>query len=379
MNKKVEKIIIIGAGMAGLGCAKHLYEEGVKFKIITKNIGGRVRTSPDGEVNYGAYYVTEDYTNTLPYLEKTGKVDFTNSHLHSGKKHYHLVSLKILKHFPAIIRILIDLYKFRKHLHKFKKESLIYSKEKLIESNKLFRKYYHQKAGEYIKENGMENLVKEYIEQPLWASFFIDPRKISTAIFLGALQPLIVPSYSFKMNFDKITKGFKDRIIIDSIIKVIRKKDFFELKTKLGRIYYCKKLVLATPMNITNKLIKPQKINKGINVSFYHIKGEIRKPYDVKGYNFFAVKEATAISKELNGTYLYFYTGKDKINKYFKRWEIITKDSWKPALFFIGDKYINMNPEPKIFLANDHNVPSIENAFINGIYTANKILGKAKD
>ncbi len=379
MNKKIDEIIIIGAGMAGLGCAKQIYENKKKFKIITENIGGRIRTSPDGEVNYGAYYVTEDYTNILPYLEKTGKVDFSNSHLHSGKKHYHIISFKILKHLPALIKLFFDLYRFRMYLKKFKKESLIYSREKLIESNNLFKKYYHQKAGDYIKEKGFEKLVKEYIEQPLWASFFIDPRKISTAIFLGALQPLIVPSYSFKMNFDKITKRFKDKIIIDSVIKIIRKKDCFELKTKLGKNYYCKKIVLATPMNITNRLVKPQKINKGINVSFYHIKGEIRKPYDVKGYNFFAVKETTAISKELNGTYLYFYTGKDKIDKYFKKWEVITKDSWKPSLFFLGDKYVNINPEPNLFLANDHNVPSVENAFINGIYTANKIVGKTKD
>jgi len=43
-------------------------------------------------------------------------------------------------------------------------------------------------------------------------------------------------------------------------------------------------------------------------------------------------------------------------------------------LYFLGDNYIEENPEPNLFLANDHNVPSMEDAFINGKYTAKLVL-----
>src|SRR3990172_12063 len=309
-------------------------------------------------------------------MTKTGRVRFSNSHLHNGNEHYHVFSLRALKHIPASLKLIKDLYIFRKHILKLRRESMNHSRKELIEADPVLRKYYHQKASEYIKETGLEALTKEYIEQFLWASFFIDPRKVPTALFLGSLQPLLVPSYSFKMHFEKIIRGFRNEIIMDSVIKVTRKRSdgFFELLTKSGAKYHCKRLVLATPMKITNKLVRPQKIKGGINVSYYHLHGHIKKPYDVRWYNFFSVKEATAISKEPNGTYLYFYGGKDRIKRYFKKYEIITHDTWKPALYFLGDQYVNMNPEKNLFLATDHDVPGMEDAFITGHYTAKLVM-----
>lgn len=369
-------ILIVGGGMAGLGCARRLFDNGYKFKIITENIGGRVRTSPDGKVNYGAYYITEDCKHILPFVQITGKMKFSNSHLHNGTDHYHLFSFRLIKHLPAFFRLLRDLYVFRKHIIKNRKLGTEYSREKLIEGDPLLRNYYHQLASEYIKSRKLEAIVDEYIEQFLWASFFYDCRKVSTTLFLGSLLPLVSSGYSFMMNFNKIINGFKERLIFDSVIKVGREKAGFRIETKSGKIYLCKKLALATPMAITNKLVKPQKINGGINVSFYHIRGEIRPPYDVRGYNFFAVKEAAAISRESDGSYLYFYSGKDNIKKYFKKWKVIANDSWRPALYFLGDNYIKTNPEKNLFLANDHNVPSIEDAFINGMYVAKLLMEK---
>ncbi len=374
----MEEIIIVGAGLSGLGCAKRLSENGKKFKIITEEIGGRVKTSPDGETNYGAYYMTADCRNIMPYVEKTVRMRFSHSHLHNGNDHYHVFSPRIIKHVPAGIKLLKDVYVFRKHVLKLRKESINRSRRELIESDPLMRKYYHQKAGDYIKESGLEPLVKEYIEQFMWASFFTDPRKVPTALFLGSCLPLIVPSYAFKMHFERITKGFEKNILFDSVIKVKKKGNCYDLKTKSGKTYSCKRLILATPMAVTNKLIKPQKIKGGINVSYYHLRGKIKEPYSTRWYNFFSLKEATAISKEPNGTYLYFYSGKDKIKKYFEEYEVITHDSWKPCLYFLGDQYLDDNPEENLFIASDHDVPGMEDAFITGHYIAKLVMDSFK-
>lgn len=374
MQENFSDILIIGAGMAGLGCAKRLNENGHKFKIITENIGGRVKTSPDGDVNYGAYYITDDCKNVLPFVDLTGNVKFSNARLHKGNQTYRLFSLRAVKHGFAFLRLLKDLWEFRKHINKNRKLGTEYSREELIEHDPLIRQYYHEQAGEYIKRRGLEKIVDEYLEQFLWASFFYDCRKVSTALFLGSLLPLVVKGRSFKMHFEKIIQDFKENIIFDSVNSIKRTEIGFELTTKSGKIFNCKKLVLATPMTITNKLVKPQKINGGINVSYYHLSGKIKPQYAGKGYNFFSIDEAAAISREPNGTNLYFYSGKDNINKYFDEYEVIAHDTWSPCLYFLGDNYVNMHPELNLFLANDHNVPSVEDAYISGRYTAKLVM-----
>ena len=57
MTKNTFDTIIIGAGISGLACAKHLQKFDGDFLIISKNIGGRILTSYDGLVNYGAFFV----------------------------------------------------------------------------------------------------------------------------------------------------------------------------------------------------------------------------------------------------------------------------------------------------------------------------------
>jgi len=80
------KIIIVGGGLNGLGCAKRLKENGVEFKLITEDIGGRIKISSDGETNYGAYYITADCHNIMPYVEKVNIVHFAKAHFHKGKE-----------------------------------------------------------------------------------------------------------------------------------------------------------------------------------------------------------------------------------------------------------------------------------------------------
>ena len=67
----------------------------------------------------------------------------------------------------------------------------------------------------------------------------------------------------------------------------------------------------------------------------------------------------------------------DRIDRYFESYEVVTHDAWKPALFFLGSQFLDVNPAPGVFLANDHDMPSMENAYLNGRYTANQLLQSA--
>ena len=78
---KLNKTIIIGAGISGLACARTLSENGEDFIIISEDIGGRILTSQDGKVNYGAFFVCSDYDNVLKFVKLKSQIrlrDFEN-------------------------------------------------------------------------------------------------------------------------------------------------------------------------------------------------------------------------------------------------------------------------------------------------------------
>ncbi len=373
MAKGAEEVIIVGGGLSGLGCAKRLHENGKSFKIISSDVG-RVMSSPNGKVNYGAYYITQDCKNIMPYITLVSRMRISDYHFHRGKESYSFLPPRVLKYAPEISRLFSDLFRFRLHFNRMREKSLEHSREELIESDELLRKYYHQRAGDYIRERNIQGLVDEYLEQVLWASFFHNPRDVPTFIFMECLLPLIVPSYSFVLDLKKLSRPFRNSFIGDEIVKVSKDKEGIWVLKGKKKVYTTKKLVLATPMTITNTLVKPQKIKKTIDVSFYHVWGDLKPEYAEAGFNFFSKKEKTALSTEKDGSHLYFYKGKDNIKKYFSNYRIITHKSWKPALILLGDEYTKDNPQRNLFLANDHNVASTEDAFINGMYTAKLVM-----
>ena len=282
----------------------------------------------------------------------------------------------MLRHAPALLRLTLDLRQFRRHFAKLRAASHNASRRELIEADSVLRRYYHESGRSYINRRRLEPLMSEFLEQALWASFFHDPRDLPAFIILQCLLPMIVPTYSFILDFQKIASPFADAIEFNTVTSVHKNGDTLTLETKNGQTHETDIIVLATPMTAANALVAPQKIKGIIECSFLHVRGQIKPEYAVRGYNFFAIKDACAISHEADGSYLYFYTGTNRVADYFNSWEVITAKTWQPALFLLGDEYLNLNPEPGIFLANDHDVASTEDAFLNGQYTAKLVMQK---
>jgi glycine/D-amino acid oxidase-like deaminating enzyme len=377
--EETQETIIVGGGMSGIGCAHRLVNNVQPFLMIAPEIGGRVRTSADGTVNYGAYYVTDDYQWTLPLVKTVERLRIADGFFHAAGKRYRFRSARLVKHLPALLRFTSDLRRFRERFNHMNKSAGDFSRRELIAADPALQHAYDQPAGEYIRARRLEGLFADYIDPLLWASFFEDPYKVSTFFVLAASLPLIVPMHTFVFNTEKAIFGFRDRIVYDSVQRIERGDKWQRVITTSGREFRCRNLVLATPMDRTNRLLGPlaQPIRGGIDVSFYHVRGTLRAPYRGAKRNFFSSEEGTILSEEQDGSYLYYYA-KDQIDKYFESYEVIAHDRWKPALFFHGKQFVNSNPAPHIFIASDHDMPSMENAYLNGRYTANLLMRQPK-
>lgn len=372
-------IIIVGGGMSGIGCARRLQENGHSFKMITEDIGGRVKTSPDGKVNYGAVYLTKDYKNTLPFAELGRPMKMHEICFWNGNKHYGFFSFRFLKHIPAFLRLRKDVREYQKLFWKQGEMSIDRDRAEIIESNPYSKKCYHQKADEYIHERGLDALVDEYLQPLLWGvSIYSDCREVSKSIFLGLMMALLSTPHFFIMHFDKMIENFKKDILFDAVVEVKRRGGLYHLTTKSGEHYECEKLVLATPMHITNTLVTPQKIKRGADLPYYHLTGEIKAPYDKPIYNLFPVAEKTMIWRDVDGSYLCTFASEDRIGTFFHTWKVITRGKWKSFLYLFGDEIVNVHPEPNLFLANDHNVFSMEAAYISGMYAAKMVMESQK-
>jgi len=94
MVQKEVETIIVGGGIAGLGCARTLQDNNHPFLLITENIGGRILTSKDGTVNYGAYYVGDDYYHVLKYVKKKRRLAPLDVEFHQRKRAYFLLNCR---------------------------------------------------------------------------------------------------------------------------------------------------------------------------------------------------------------------------------------------------------------------------------------------
>jgi len=132
MEQKKFETIIVGAGISGLACARFLQEADRDFLIISENIGGRILTSLDEKVNYGAYFVCSDYRHVLQFAKIKSRIKLRDFCFHEKEKTYVLLEPTLIKYLGQFIKILRLLYKFRKTFRNFRKNSETISQKNAI-------------------------------------------------------------------------------------------------------------------------------------------------------------------------------------------------------------------------------------------------------
>ncbi|PLX21180.1 hypothetical protein C0584_03355 [Candidatus Parcubacteria bacterium] len=380
--KKYETIII-GAGIAGIGCAYKLLENNyTNFKIISPDIGGRIIESDSGTVEYGAYYVMDIYHNMSAHIEKGREIKPTSLMFHKKNQSYSVFNKRLFSKLPELIRLVFILRKFKKHYEKFKKDCLHEAQLSLLRKNEYLWDLYNISAGEYIKREKIDSIMYDFMAEVLHGSAFTPIKNLNAFTLLHFSLPLIVSIHEFVFRKKEVSKYLENNYIDDVVLKINKGSNGFELKLKSGENLVCDKLVIASPPQITKELLHLKVETRGpVSAHMFHMLGEVREEWNEKDYNLFEDdNRILAIAHQRDNSYL-FYSVDEKPNfdKYFYEYKILKHKYWDPAFCVEGHNTIDFEKEENMYIIGDNNVCGIEPTYIYGQYCGNKILGKTID
>jgi len=375
MSNKKYDTLIIGAGISGLACARQLDKYDQDFLIISKDIGGRILTSDDKTVNYGAFFVCSDYKNVLKYVTLKSRIRLRDFCFHENKNTYVLFETKLLRYLSQFIKTYKLLYKFRKKLLLLRKNSEIISQKKSIENDSFLHDLYMQKASDFIKENRIVSGTNMYLSKALYSTTFSEISEMNAFSFLQFLLPLVTPIYTFTFEKEKMIKPFQDKIKIGSVTDIKFKDDKYKIKTS-DDILYSKNIVLATDIFWSKDFAGVKKTNRSVNTNMLHIKGIAKKEISWKNYQLFSPPgNIQAVANLKDGTYLLYYKNEaPSLKNYFKKFQIIAHKLWSPAGTINGHILIESNRGNNMYLIGDCNVAGLEEAYITGLFSANQII-----
>ena len=378
LNRKYETIII-GGGISGLSCAGRLYEAGRDFILITENLGGRIFSSKLFDVNYGAAYITDDYTHVLKYVDFNEPMKIKDFFFFDGKKFRNLFDLYNLHHIPAIIRLLIKLMIFRRHIIRYRKKAPHISIKESFETDSLLIKYWKMPAKKFIKKHGFEKIDRLYVNLIASATAFVGSEKLNTFCYLSILFPLLRKTrvINFKNTIQKLTSGYEDKIISGSVYKVQKfSTAFFSVKSSVGN-FFAQNIVFAAPHQALSGVYDLPKPHIQKQAYVFHIAGLRKKKYrSMKAILFGAEHHHIfMLWRQKNGEdIIYSKTPELDLALYYESYEIVKKINWNPGMIIPKDEFVEQKIDENMYLASDYNLSLLEDSFLTGLYAANQII-----
>jgi hypothetical protein len=374
MNKRVETCII-GGGISGIGCALTLKKAKKNFLLISPEIGGRICSSEDGIVNYGAYFVLNNYHNILPLVEKKERLHLFSVEFHRRKRSYSLFCS--IKYPLQLFTLLHITWLFSKQLEQLKKRIERVGQKKALKENKYLLSLYEQTAYDFVKEKNIQPLVREFIEEGIYMCTFLPITKITAFDFLRICIALLIPAYEFVFKKEYCVTQLEDKIQREKVMAIKKRKNGYNAITK-KHTFDCKNIVIATPPTVSKELLNIPKIKKGINAHMFHINGILKKKWHKAQYELFSSHYFTIfIRKQQDGSYiLYSKKPKPMLKTFFHSPKIIKRIAWKPAFHITGSLLLDLKIDKDLYLAGDHNINGMEMAYLQGVAAANQIIAQ---
>jgi hypothetical protein len=371
--------VIVGAGISGLACARTLIENGEDFLIISEDVGGRILTSDDGRVNYGAFFVCSDYYNLLKYVKLKSQIRLRDFYFHEKDKSFIFFEPKLLKYSFQFFKTLRLLYKFRRNFRRFRKITVDISQKKAIEKDKFLYDLYMQNAADFVIKNNIESGTQTYLSKGLYSTTFSKIKDMNAFSFLQFILPIITPIYRFTFEKEKMIQPFENDLKIGKVNDIIYKNEEYKIKVN-KEVIQSKNIVLATQIDWSKHFAGVNKTNLPVSTNMLHVQGNTKKIISRKSYHLFSPpSNVQAIANLKDGTFLFYFKDKQpNLNYYFNNPKIIAKKFWNPVGTINGNTLIESDRGNNMYLIGDYNLAGLEESYITGIFAAKQIIASKK-
>lgn len=369
--------VIIGGGMAGLACAKSLHEAKKPFVLISDRLGGSVVTSADGATNYGAYYVTEDYTHVNQFVTRGRRISQSQITFHTKQSSYTSFGRKVFGHYEQFARYKTVLNRIRPQVIAFRKTAETMDQVEALKQYPELYELYNMSAKEFIEANDFREFVDDYIGQIIYATAFVRADDIEAFDLLWLSFPVILNTYEFVFHEEAMSAPFARSIVYDMVSSIDRSNpDEYIVHTEKGVTFKAKNVVVATPTDVAQKLLQLPKVNPPTSVYMLHVQGTLKPGWEKRTYNFFSNDSLIrVIAEQADGTYLiYAHNSQPALEDYFLTYDVISTKNWDPAFNLAGNILLPVIQGSNLYLVGGHNICSLEDAFITGLFAANSII-----
>lgn len=375
MNGRYETVIV-GGGIAGLACARRLHESQRSFLLITENVGGRIRTSADGAVNLGAYYVRDDYSHVNQFVDRGRRITRHQILRGDPSGSFTRWDMPLLLHPIQAVGFVRFMREFRRHYEVFKRDCLVRSQAEVIRSDPLLRDLYHEPASHFIRRYQIEDIARAYIAPAAQGIAFTSVDRLTAFTMLVGALPLIIPMFEYAPRLDRLTAGFKDALLSDSVTAINATTTGYSIETRDSGVSSADNVVVATPTGVSASLLGLGRVKDAVDAHMFLVTGNLRRPWAQARYTLFPDgSPILAIARQTGGSTLFCSVTDDPdFERYFSTWSVTEYHHWNPAFHLEGDALLECEQAPGLYLIGDHNVCTLEDSYITGVHAANRIL-----
>jgi len=372
--------VIIGGGIAGLACARHLHGANIPFILITEHLGGRLSLSKRGHY-LGAVMFNNDYIHVKQHARKSFKSRPWNSFIWDGTKGVNfMLRMNILK----VFRLSKVFGEFRKALNQFRARAPHTCQKILMERDPLLQKLVSQSAEDFVKENGIESLTERFLGQVASAVFLCDWKQMNAFQFCigiictgnGACNA------DWSHTIDSLTQGYTDKIITDKVESITETDDgqAYWIKGR-ERQYLAERLVVSVPATASSELLNIPNTAQAIDCHVFHIEGKRRSLYRPRRSMLMGSDEEIKLFFSLPDGVDVVYSANPAPNfeRYYEYYTIIEHQFWQPAIQLSKEEWRSLQPKPNLFTIGDYNICGLEDSYLTGLFAANKIIEQSRN